>query len=59
MYIDNIIVTSAQDQTSNKFIHKLAAQFSLKDLGDLFYFLGVEVQQHPIGLFLTQKAVYP
>ncbi|KAL8160791.1 hypothetical protein V2J09_012280, partial [Rumex salicifolius] len=35
-------------------ITALAKRFSLKDMGNLYYFLGVEVQPHPNGLFLSQ-----
>lgn len=55
VYVDDIIVTSNNNQFLEAFIHKLSTRFSLKDLGDLSYFLGVEVVPHPDGLFLSQK----
>lgn len=36
------------------FIHTLDTRFSLKDLGPLSYFLGVEVQPIAKGIFLSQ-----
>lgn len=35
-------------------MQKLGATFSIKDLGDLTYFLGVEVSRSSTGLFLSQ-----
>lgn len=55
VYVDDIIVTSNNTHFLENFITILAARFSLKDLGDLSYFLGVEVIPHPRGLFLSQK----
>lgn len=37
------------------FITSLATRFSLKDLGNLSYFFGVEVLLHTNGLLLSQK----
>ncbi|XP_021729722.1 uncharacterized protein LOC110696676 [Chenopodium quinoa] len=37
------------------FITNLATRFSLKDLGNLSYFLGVEVLPHSHGLLFSQK----
>ncbi|RVW13786.1 Retrovirus-related Pol polyprotein from transposon RE1 [Vitis vinifera] len=37
------------------FIQQLSQRFSLKDLGPLTYFLGVEVTSHTNGLFLSQR----
>lgn len=36
------------------FITRLSNEFSMKDLGDLYYFLGIEVQANEKGLFLSQ-----
>jgi len=36
-------------------IRQLGVQVSLKDLGDLHYFIGVEVQQTREGIFLSQQ----
>lgn len=55
MYVDDIIVTGPSPTDIQDFISQLGARFSLKDLGDLTYFLGVEVQCHPKGLFLSQR----
>lgn len=55
VYVDDIIVTSNAPLFLEAFVNHLAARFSLKDLGELSYFLGVEVMPHPQGLFLSQK----
>jgi hypothetical protein len=58
VYVDDIIVTGDNENAVNKFIHCLAARFSLKDLGPLTYFLGVEVQPHPAGGMLLSQQRY-
>jgi len=35
------------------FISTLSKQFAMKDLGDLHYFLGVQVTRSSLGLFLS------
>lgn len=55
MYIDDIIVTSNSPTHVDQFIHSLVQHFSLKDLGPLSYFLGVEATPVDKGLFLFQK----
>lgn len=55
VYVDDIIltsddVTSIQDLKSH--LHRI---FSIKDLGYLHYFLGIEVNYTPIGIILTQR----
>lgn len=39
----------------DKMIKRLSDEFSLHDLGDLNYFLGVKVKRHKQGLQLSQQ----
>ncbi|WVZ13326.1 hypothetical protein V8G54_017856 [Vigna mungo] len=59
VYVDDIIVTGSSSIELSNLISTLAARFSLKDLGCLNYFLGVEVIPSAIpsatGLFLSQR----
>ena len=45
IYVDDIIVTSSSDQAITALLHHLSSEFALKDLGDLHYFLGIEVHK--------------
>lgn len=55
VYVDDIIVTGSSCTKLSKLIITLAARFSLKDLGCLSYFLGVEVIPSAAGMFLSQR----
>lgn len=46
VYVDDIIVTSNSDTLLENFT-VISAHFSLKDLGHLSHFLGIEVLPHP------------
>ena len=54
VYIDDIIITGDDEHAVDLLVQNLAKRFSLKDLGSLTYFLGVEIQSHPRGLVLSQ-----
>lgn len=43
VYIDDIIITSDSSSALNEVVHCLNQHFSLKDLGELGYFLGLEI----------------
>ena len=42
VYVDDILVTGNNSAAVNQFIQKINAKFSLKDLGPVSFFLGVE-----------------
>lgn len=54
VYVDDILITGNSGNSLSKLILDLGAEFSLKDLGTLHYFLGVEVERTPAGLLLSQ-----
>ena len=49
-----MLLTSNNPAVLHAFITSLSAQFAIKDLGDLHYFLGVQVVHTPTGLVLSQ-----
>ena len=53
--MDGIIIMGDFDSFVQKFVTLLSQQFSLKDLGQLSYFLGVEVTPNTHGLLLSQR----
>ena len=52
VYVDDIILTGNKVEFLVDIVTKLVVTFSIKDLGNLSYFLGVEVLSTSIGLFL-------
>ncbi|KAG8478707.1 hypothetical protein CXB51_028586 [Gossypium anomalum] len=55
VYIDDIIITRDFHQDTNMFVQRLNSESSLKDIGELHYFLGVEVTRLADGsLHLSQ-----
>lgn len=56
VYVDDLIVTSTNDLQLHKFIANLNQMFSLKDLGDLHFFLGLQIQKSKSGLTLSQQS---
>ncbi|KAD7117348.1 hypothetical protein E3N88_04616 [Mikania micrantha] len=55
VYIDDIIITDPSTSLITSFSSSLSNRFSLKDLGSLSYFLGVEILPHQHGLFMSQS----
>jgi hypothetical protein len=44
VYVDDIIVASSSQETTDALLRDLQRDFALKDLRDLHYFLGIEVK---------------
>lgn len=55
IYVDDIIIVSSSDQATESLIQNLKTDFAVKDLGDLKYFLGIEVKKTRDGLILSQR----
>ena len=55
VYVDDIIVASSSSQATSSLVRDLGIHFAIKDLGDLHFFLGIEVKKVQEGLVLTQE----
>ncbi|KAG8498559.1 hypothetical protein CXB51_004875 [Gossypium anomalum] len=55
VYVDDIIIIGNHQASIDQFVIDLDTHFSLKDLGPLNYFLGIEVSPTLNGLFLSQR----
>lgn len=55
VYVDDIIITGNNPSAISWFITSLSTRFSLKDLGDLSFFLGIEVLRTQTGMHLAQS----
>lgn len=56
VYVDDIIITGSHNSEVQHVILCLNKEFALKDLGNLHYFLGIQVQNtHKGGLLLSQS----
>ena len=54
VYVDDILVIGSDTTTITSLIAQLNSKFSLKDLGEMHYFLGIQVSHTNNGLHLSQ-----
>uniref|UniRef100_A0A2N9I9W7 Integrase catalytic domain-containing protein n=1 Tax=Fagus sylvatica TaxID=28930 RepID=A0A2N9I9W7_FAGSY len=54
VYVDDLLITGSSTLLVHEIIHKLSKRFSLKDLGLVHFFLGIEIIPTSTGLFLSQ-----
>lgn len=54
VYVDDLIITDNELKFLNHIIAQLGTGFSLKDMGSLYFFLGIEVIPIKFGLFFSQ-----
>jgi len=55
IYVDDIIITGSVPTAITELLQLLRVDFAIKDLGDLHFFLGVEVLKLKSGLLLSQR----
>jgi histone deacetylase 1/2 len=55
VYFDDIIVASSSQEAVDALLRDLEKDFAIKDLGELHYFLGIQVQRKNDELLMTQE----
>ncbi|KAK8957122.1 hypothetical protein KSP39_PZI000020 [Platanthera zijinensis] len=55
VYVDDIVITGNDTDEISKLKGLLSAEFEVKDLGRLRYFLGIEVTHSDKGIFISQR----
>ncbi|KAJ4753844.1 polyprotein [Rhynchospora pubera] len=55
VYVDDILITGTNPSLISSYISHLHNSFSLKDLGDINFFLGIQITKTPTGLHLNQS----
>ena len=55
VYVDDLIITVSDQVEIENIKNNLKQKFDIKDLGNLKYFLGIEIAHSSKGLFLSQR----
>nr|KYP36829.1 Retrovirus-related Pol polyprotein from transposon TNT 1-94 [Cajanus cajan] len=58
VYVDDILITGSSPALIQNLINRLNALFPLKDLGKLYYFLGLQVHYDTQGSMLLTQSTY-
>jgi hypothetical protein len=53
IYVDDIIVASSMQDAMTALLQDLNKEFALKDLANLHYFLGIEINKVENGIVLS------
>lgn len=53
IYVDDIIITGNNTSQISSLIAQLDNMFSMKDLGPLSYFLGMEIKRNSQAMYLS------
>ncbi|XP_066333358.1 uncharacterized mitochondrial protein AtMg00810-like [Miscanthus floridulus] len=54
LYVDDIVITGSSAALIQNIVNKLRAEFAVKDMGDLRFFLGIDVRRSKEGFYLSQ-----
>jgi hypothetical protein len=55
LYVDDIVLTGSSAHLLQHVIDQLRAEFAVKDMGDLHFFLGIDVKQTADEFYLSQE----
>lgn len=54
LYVDDLLVTGSKSTLVNQFKDQMKQVFEMTDLGEMSYFLGMEITQSQQGIFISQ-----
>ena len=55
VYVDDIIFGSTNDQLRSRFAKLMQSRYKMSMMGELTYFLGLQVSQRNDGIFICQS----
>ena len=55
IYVDDIIFGATQDRLCEEFVAAMKVKFEMSMMGELSFFLGLQVKQTKDGIFLSQS----
>jgi hypothetical protein len=58
IYVDDIIISSSSPAAVDALLADLKTNFAIKDLGDLHYFLGIEVKKVDDGIIDSREVCH-
>ncbi|PKA49927.1 Retrovirus-related Pol polyprotein from transposon TNT 1-94 [Apostasia shenzhenica] len=58
IYVNDIIFGSTDECLCKDFAEKMQAEFEMSLMGELSYFLGLQVKQHKDDIFINQEKIY-
>lgn len=53
LYVDDMVITASSSSLLQCVVNELRADFAVKDMGDLRFFLGINVQRTDSGFYLS------
>lgn len=54
VFVDDLIFASNNDEMSHEFAQNMSKEFEMSMIGELSYFLGLQVSQTTAGMFISQ-----
>ncbi|GKA19285.1 retrovirus-related pol polyprotein from transposon TNT 1-94 [Tanacetum coccineum] len=55
IYVDDIIFSSTDPKDCNRFSNEMSAKFQMSMMGQISFFLGLQISQNPRGIFINQS----
>ncbi|XP_016684106.2 uncharacterized mitochondrial protein AtMg00810-like [Gossypium hirsutum] len=56
LYVDDLLVTSSRNELIEEFKKQMQDVFEMTNLGEITYFIGIEINQTQHAIFISQQA---